>query len=532
MKVLRGMKHFANKAPHIELQDNQDETTANKKAFPANWDTKPLPQNWVMDPEELKKCQEDPLGYPKQHSGIMMMTKTPKLPELLEKNARAILEEKDLIANSQFTKEVTRLHEVYARRQPPVEAPAKAAKMTRIAQEVYQEKLSKLGKPLEEVTEEDMRKIDEFVKTVTHKIYKHSTHNYVPIDYSSHKCYVYLATRLAVNFRVLHQIFHEMKKLDTNFAPSAVLNVGSGVGSAIWAGNTIWGESVLEYYCVDPSNAMNDMARELLAYDRKNPLKLAVKGVNFRQFIPSDKHKQNKFPLVVSAYALLEQTSRSKRLELVEDLWNLTDKYLVLVELGTKAGYHLIMEARDTVLQFGTYDSTKAGHVFAPCMHDEACPKLTYNLLQCNFTVEYKALQLDVDRGQGSSTQSERYSYVVLKKGPRPEEHKNQYPRIVESKTKSDHVPCMVCLPDGSLRRFTVTKSFPSIHMLRCAKHCQPGDFLPCHIPTHMTQKPISDDLKHCNPLQPTRDNHSEEESSLEKTGPVTSNVPQNEATS
>ena len=44
------------------------------------------------------------------------------------------------------------------------------------------EKLSKLGKPLEEVTEEDMRKIDEFVKTVTHKIYKHSTHNYVPIE--------------------------------------------------------------------------------------------------------------------------------------------------------------------------------------------------------------------------------------------------------------------------------------------------------------------------------------------------------------
>lgn len=31
------------------------------------------------------------------------------------------------------------------------------------------------------------------------------------------------------------------------------------------AGNTTWGSAVKEYYCVDESTEMNDMARQMLA---------------------------------------------------------------------------------------------------------------------------------------------------------------------------------------------------------------------------------------------------------------------------
>ena len=40
-------------------------------------------------------------------------------------------------------------------------------------------------------------------------------------------------------------------------------------------------------------------------------------------------HGENKFPLVVSAYLLMEQSSMNERLNLVNLLWELTDQYLV-----------------------------------------------------------------------------------------------------------------------------------------------------------------------------------------------------------
>jgi len=45
-----------------------------------------------MDPQEENQCVEDPLKYPKHHSGLMSMAKTPEMPKLLLKNSRLILE--------------------------------------------------------------------------------------------------------------------------------------------------------------------------------------------------------------------------------------------------------------------------------------------------------------------------------------------------------------------------------------------------------------------------------------------------------
>lgn len=64
---------------------------------------------------------------------------------------------------------------------------------------------------------------------------------------------------------------------------------------------------------------------------------------------------------MLSAYSLFELPSMEKRKEILEILWKLTGRYLVLVEYGSNAGFKLLNEARSLLLD-NMYDIT----VFSP----------------------------------------------------------------------------------------------------------------------------------------------------------------------
>lgn len=74
---------------------------------------------------------------------------------------------------------------------------------------------------------------------------------------------------------------------------------------------------------------------------------------------------QLKFDLVVSAYSLFELPNIQTRFETILNLWNKTKKYLVLVEMGTRAGFGLINEARDLLLEISSQNNIKS-HIFSP----------------------------------------------------------------------------------------------------------------------------------------------------------------------
>ena len=51
------------------------------------------------------------------------------------------------------------------------------------------------------------------------------------------------------------------------FAPSHILDFGSGLGSVVWEANRRWSESLIEHYCVDASPEMREMAAKLMQID-------------------------------------------------------------------------------------------------------------------------------------------------------------------------------------------------------------------------------------------------------------------------
>ncbi|XP_076352557.1 ribosome assembly protein METTL17, mitochondrial-like [Tachypleus tridentatus] len=149
-----------------------------------------------------------------------------------------------------------------------------------------QEELEKDYNKSQESTTEENAKLEQSRKDrVLYKL-KRTVYHWKPIDYTSHQGLLYLAGRLAPDYASLVQIFSEVKKQDPEFKPKTVFDFGSGVGSTMWAANSAWGESIGEYFCVDVSSNMNNLAHLLVQGGDVNG-RMFMNGIYFRQFLPA-----------------------------------------------------------------------------------------------------------------------------------------------------------------------------------------------------------------------------------------------------
>ncbi|KAI0213026.1 Methyltransferase-like protein 17, mitochondrial [Lamellibrachia satsuma] len=271
-----------------------------------------------------------------------------------------------------------------------------------------------------------------------------------------------------------------MQKRLPNFMPQTLFDFGSGVGSTLWAANSVWETTLQEHYCVDTSADMNTIAR-LLVQDGEEEKPMCFPNIYFRQYFPPS--VQNKYDLVVSAFTLLELPGQAERLKAVLALWKKTDQFLVLAENGTYAGYQAVLEARDFLLQLGEEgfpgqgDESLRGHVFAPCPHDKPCPRyVRQDGTPCNFMVPYQPLKV---KGSKQTDDVARFAFVVLRKGERPTEDVS-WPRIVRpTSTPSRRVHCRTCAANGELQMSTITSSKHGRDLYWCGRASKWGDLLP-----------------------------------------------------
>ncbi|CAG9864535.1 unnamed protein product [Phyllotreta striolata] len=330
-------------------------------------------------------------------------------------------------------------------------------------------------------------------------------YNWKPIKYDSNNSLLYLIARMAPEYAVLFRIFAEIRSRHPDFKPRGLLDFGSGTGSVTWAANSYWKPTLIEYFNIDSSREMNDLAELLLKGGHGNS-QLPLTGVFYRQFFPVNAPS---YDLVCSAYSLFELPSMERRLEILSKLWRKTDRFLVIVEQGTNAGFKLVNEARDFIIS--TEDNTRdyTCKVFSPCPHELECPRfLIDDGTPCNFEVTYHSMPF----GRPSTLNKERYSYVVLEKRRREsvqgdfnqekqreetvegdfdlekrrgntEDGESDWPRLVRpTLVKSKHTICRMCCPDGKLREVIFTKSKHGKVMHWCARASKWGDLLPVKV--------------------------------------------------
>lgn len=107
-----------------------------------------------------------------------------------------------------------------------------------------------------------------------------------PIDYDHYKALTYLFGRSAQEYSTVLLTLHEIATRNPSFQPRSFFDFGAGIGTGIWAASSLWNTSIFEYFLVDASRDMNDLA-DLILRDGDDNKEYQLKNVNFRQFLPA-----------------------------------------------------------------------------------------------------------------------------------------------------------------------------------------------------------------------------------------------------
>ncbi|CAO3672986.1 unnamed protein product [Rhizopus stolonifer] len=191
-----------------------------------------------------------------------------------------------------------------------------------------------------------------------------------------------------------------------------------------------------------------------------------------------------KTDLVVSAFTLSDIASEALQKSAVEQLWAQTGDILILMDRGTPTGFSIMAKARQWILE------GKEGHVVAPCSHDKPCPMLFSpeakpNSLWCHYSQRVQRPPfLMKTKHSKMNTEDSKYSYVVLRKGPRPdpktmETEAYNWARLVQPPLKKNkHVVMDTCSKEGEIQRIVIPKSQGKIPY-RDARKAMWGDLFP-----------------------------------------------------
>ncbi|KAK9843454.1 hypothetical protein WJX81_003461 [Elliptochloris bilobata] len=230
------------------------------------------------------------------------------------------------------------------------------------------------------------------------------------VEYDSGQVAAYAAARMPGCYAAVARVLDELRLRLPDFEPRSMLDFGAGPGTAIWAAREIWEGQPSDVLAVEPSLAMQEAQK--------------------RRGRPQADGLSRQYDLVVATYVLGELAGAKESAAAVTALWARTEGALVLVEPGTPAGSAAVREARAQILAEEARCAEAGGvaagaHVVAPCPHDGACP-MDGTGSWCHFAQRFLRSGLGVGAkmrpggGRARTYQDERFSYVVLRRAPRP----------------------------------------------------------------------------------------------------------------
>ncbi|CDW55232.1 Rsm22 domain containing protein [Trichuris trichiura] len=382
----------------------------------------------------------------------------------------------------------TRLADVLSMRKPPMSAKEMYLKALQVKSSIidhFKQKAEVKGLkwPPEDETDEEQEKRNRMLERMVTKKLKSTVYNWRPIVFNTEaKCLMYLIARLPPNYAVTLRVLREIKQRVPDFVPTTVFDYGSGLGTLHWVCQSLWPDAMKEMFMVDTSSDMNDLAASLL----QNNFGDIPKEITMRQFLPASSDRQ--YDLVFSAYSLMECPEAEQRVYVVENLWRKTSDFLVIVENGSKAGHHLILEARDHLLKLTKESECVRDFLFAPCPHDLLCPRAE-GRLPCNFAAMYYPFKFV---GTKRNSQCELFSYIVFRKGQGTKQ--SFCSRVVDEPLfRRKHIWCKVCSERGLIEKLVMTKRQSGSELYRIAKTTTWGDLLPA-VPHNSLQPGGEDD--------------------------------------
>lgn len=208
----------------------------------------------------------------------------------------------------------------------------------------------------------------------------------------------YALSRMPATYEAVFSTINRLNE-NNNYEFNSVLDVGAGTGAATWAIYNFLGCN--EYTCLEREKAMMQIGKELMNYseDLKNTIWKEFDIVKDEITVKSD--------LVIVSY-MINELQKCDIDNIINKLWNATNKVLVILEPGTPKGYSNIAYIRSKLLMQG-------GHIIAPCPHENKC-EIEKNDW-CHFTCRIQRSKTHKKLKDGQAPyEDEKFSYIIFSK--------------------------------------------------------------------------------------------------------------------
>ncbi|MEM7244281.1 MAG: small ribosomal subunit Rsm22 family protein [Acidobacteriota bacterium] len=250
------------------------------------------------------------------------------------------------------------------------------------------------------------------------------------------------ALRLPAAHAQLQAVFETAADLAPDFAPTTVLDLGSGPGTALWAARAVW-PSLEKAVACEKEPSTRRLAQELADGGGLTD-GLSVRWVedDITQGIPA-----GRFDLVLLGSVLSELDPADRR-RLGIKAWGACAGVLVAVEPGTPPTFRVLEDLRQQLVGMG-------GSTWAPCPHDDACPLRGDDW--CHFVQRHLRPPFQKQAKTASLPYEDAtFSHVVVGREPAPQ---RPWARVLRVPGKAKRrLGFELCTSEG-LRHETVPKS-------------------------------------------------------------------------
>jgi ribosomal protein RSM22 (predicted rRNA methylase) len=247
--------------------------------------------------------------------------------------------------------------------------------------------------------------------------------------------YSYVFSRMkATSYAVYEALKETLKNLP--LLPKTLIDMGSGTGSAIFASTSLIDLEKID--CYERQDEMISIAKRLL-FNNKDYSKII-----FHKFDIINDDLNNMADLVISSYMLNEFDDKNRLLS-INKLWNITNKYLLIVEPGTPNNYKELMQIKN-------YLKSKGAYIISPCACDD-CPLVDD---YCNFTVRVERSKLQKIAKNGESPfEDEKFFYLAFSKS----QVNNRNSRVIRHPIFRKKVVDLTLCTKLGIKKLSITKS-------------------------------------------------------------------------
>jgi ribosomal protein RSM22 (predicted rRNA methylase) len=251
----------------------------------------------------------------------------------------------------------------------------------------------------------------------------------------------YAITRLPATYAAAASVFSRLAAEQPTFAPTSLLDIGAGPGTATWAAASIF-PTLVAATLAEPNPALLALARRFADAAEPQAVRDATYLASDIAHLPADTQAD----IVVASYALTELERPDAT---AERLLRAARGVLVLIEPGRPREYERLMRVRRRL--------AASGVLLGPCPHADACPLPPGDW--CHFSVRLPRLRWHMQaKGASVPFEDEKFSYLVVAPHDSPLVRLPLARVLAPPEERNADVTLKLCAPTGLQQRVVASR--------------------------------------------------------------------------